>query len=652
MTRDSSGLERIPEAFVADVLGRLADHESLRRRLPDGGSLFFDRPLPFLCVYRRPWNRSDEGTAELIRGESSYLIAPGMARRRKDWTRLLHGLVSSLMDRFGDFLVVEIWSAPPSRPRAGASEMAEDEENRQLAALRPKFRVTARGPNKPRAVVEMLIRSLRQIVVDGVQAEVEMDDRAEGRAPGMPSLFSTADAKELKCHFLGIEVKPVYRDVATEEVFPAALRVLRRGVSRALRRTFFTFVRTHTTARVRHSYALGRRALVKAVWEVDRRLAEVANAFDLVWQVTPINTVAAWREFQRSRFERTPEFRYRPLTVEPTELKRRLFSIPIEKIEDPTLSHLFLQSQDELDRKITMLADIGDYRLLAGSVQVYGLVEPKLLELAKELLRRISSRSRDQESGRTLNAEQFAELARAEIAWYRQKAPDFATTVTVCDDLYWGLSVSDGKLLIGCKTRIPPGRVGPLLQHEIGTHLVTYYNGQAQPFRQLYCGLAGYEAFQEGLAVLAEHLSHSIDPPRVRILAARVIACQALLEGASFVETFRTLNKDHGFSKRLAYTIAMRVYRGGGTVKDAIYLRGLVEVLQYLGDGGEFEPLLLGKIAADHIPLMRELKMRRVLVPPPLRPRYLDRPGVSDKLLRLREGLSVFDLFESRKKRK
>jgi uncharacterized protein (TIGR02421 family) len=498
----------------------------------------------------------------------------------------------------------------------------------------------------------MLVRSLRQIVIDGQSSEVEVDDRAYGQPPGMPRLLSRAEAKRLHCHFLGIEVKPIYRDAASGDVFPATLRALRRGLSRSLKRTFFTFVRTHTTARTKHYYALGRRALVKAVWEADRRLAAVGDAFDLLWQATPINTSAAWNEFKRTGFERPPEFHYRPLTIEPAALKRQLFSIPIEKIEDPTLSHLFLQRQDELDQKITMLANVGTPRFLPCSMQLYGVVEPSLERLAETLLGRFPPRAREQARGKSLTAEQFADRARAEIAWYRRQYADFAAVVTVCDDLYWGLLVSGGNLLIGRQTRVPADRVEPLLQHEIGTHLVTYYNGRIQPFEQLHCGLAGYETFQEGLAVLAEHLSGGIERLRIRTLAARVLACRALLAGASFVETFELLHRRYGFPKRLAYTITMRVYRGGGTIKDAIYLRGLVEILQYLGDGGQLEPLFLGKMAADHVPLIEELRMRRVLVSPPLQPRYMDNPEVSAKLLRLHSRLSVPELFETRKKKK
>ncbi|NIQ16470.1 MAG: DUF1704 domain-containing protein, partial [Candidatus Dadabacteria bacterium] len=67
-------------------------------------------------------------------------------------------------------------------------------------------------------------------------------------------------------------------------------------------------------------------------------------------------------------------------------------------------------------------------------------------------------------------------------------------------------------------------RVEALLQHEIGTHALTYFNGLSQPFKQLCIGLSGYEELQEGLAVLAEYLVGGLSKPRLRLLAGRVVA--------------------------------------------------------------------------------------------------------------------------------
>jgi hypothetical protein len=89
----------------------------------------------------------------------------------------------------------------------------------------------------------------------------------------------------------------------------------------------------------------------------------------------------------------------------------------------------------------------------------------------------------------------------------------------------------------------------------------------------------------------------------------------------------------------------LRLYRGGGLTKDAIYLRGLITILDYLRDGGELEPLFVGKIAAEHIPLVHELTRRRIISPPKLTPRYLERAESQKRLERLRAGASVIDLL-------
>ena len=77
------------------------------------------------------------------------------------------------------------------------------------------------------------------------------------------------------------------------------------------------------------------------------------------------------------------------------------------------------------------------------------------------------------------------------------------------------------------------------------------------------------------MGVLAEFLVGGLTRPRLRLLAARVLAVQQMLEGAAFQEVFQELDREHFFERRIAFTIAMRVFRGGGLTKDLVYLRGL-----------------------------------------------------------------------------
>jgi uncharacterized protein (TIGR02421 family) len=416
-----------------------------------------------------------------------------------------------------------------------------------------------------------------------------------------------------------------------------------------LKKSFFEFSRTQTTHHTITYQALGKRALVGAVWEADRRLAEISDSFDFLLQATPTNVNSAWNRFKRSHFERVPTFYYRPRPVDPAVLKRRLYQIHLDRIEDPTLAALFREKQLEVDRQLTLLGDRGTKKFLYGSLQLYGGVTAELDELAQTLLHKLPARARERPGGRRLKATQFAKEAKREIELYRAINSGFSAGVEIRDDIV-GLMVTQGNLLIGHTVEIPATRVEALLQHEVGTHIVTFLNGRAQPFQQLHCGLAGYDELQEGLAVLSEYLVGGLSRPRMRLLAGRVVAVKNLVDGAAFIETYRMLNREFGFEQRTAFTITVRVYRAGGFTKDAIYLRGLVALFEYLRGGATLENLFVGKIAVKHVPIIQELTWRHVLRPAPIRPRYLDHPRAENRIDRLRKSSSLLSLLEGRRK--
>jgi uncharacterized protein (TIGR02421 family) len=629
----SKSKREISASLIESVCDRLSRNLRVRRTLPGKGRLHIDRQLPFLCVYRQPPDYVDAGTERLVKGEASYLIAPGAAAYHKTVSNLVRQVGKTLSEQFGALLIVEIWAAPEG---GKANDPA-------VPTVLPTFTIHAPKAAGLARTVEALQTPLERVKIlkHGVNVVVVRDGKRH--PPEMKPLLTTAEARELNCSFIGIAAPPVYRKPDSQQEFPLLSRSLRRSLSLSLRRTFFEFARSHTTHRPKHFHTLGRKAVVKAVWEIDRQLAAVGNQFDYLLQLTPVNPNGAWKQFQRERFEKVPEFHYRPLPIDPSVLKRELFKITIERVEDPALQRLFQQKQEELELKLTMLRDRDTPRFLYESLQLFGGVKDKLLLLAEDLLNELSIKGR-REQGPNIDATAFARRAEEEFEFYRRTFPEFKARTHVADDVS-GLIVSRGKLMINSDLSLPPSRVAALLAHEVGTHLLTYYNGRMQPFQQLYSGLAGYEELQEGLAVLSEYLVDGLTRSRMRQLAARVVAVRRLTEGASFVDTFRALDREFQFNQRAAYNITMRVYRGGGLTKDAVYLRGLVALLKYVQHGGDLNPLLVGKMAVEHIPIIKELQYRNVLKPVPVVPRYLQDPAALARLERLRGGAgSVVDL--------
>ena len=631
--------ESITPAFIQRVCTRLVENRPVSRQLPGWGRLHIERQLPFLCVNRQSPKNADVRAARLITSQPSYLLASGQRRLHKELAQLAYRAASTLSRIFGGFLVIEIWTRRET-----------EQVDTEFPDVQPEFKILVRRQERLSSTISILGERLQLIEILKQRAKVDVVSSARIRPQGFPELFSSHQLNDLNCQVLGLEVKPVYRNETFGESYPLVYRMLRRGLFRALEQTAYEFARSSTTHAPSHYYEFGRRALVKAVWTCDRQIADVSSAFDFLLQATPVNSRQAWSDFRRRRFERMPDFIYRPANVSPRFLKRKLFAIPLERVEDPVVGRLLRQKQEQLDRELTMLSDRETARFRYGSLQLYGDVSEEMQREAEQLLDRIPPHSRDGSNVHSLDANQFSRMARDEIAHLREQHPDLDAQVNIRDDVQ-GLMVSHGNLFVGSGVNIPSFRAEAAIQHEVGTHIATFYNGRAQPFKLLSTGLADYEELQEGLAVVAEYLSGGLRRRRMRLLAARVIAVRMMIEGATFIETFRAIHRRWEFNQHTAFTITMRVYRGGGLTKDAVYMRGLGRLLRHLRNGGRIESLLVGKIGFAHIPIIEELIIRGVLHDVPIRPRYMNSPAAMERLERLRGIESVSELAQRLEKK-
>ena len=589
------------------------------RTLDEGGLLTLDRDLPFLIVYREPADRADPGTARLVATEAAFLIAD--AAGDAEAVRAARTLALDGSARHGAFLLLELWSSP-------------DPESRTFVLHAPD------GP-APETIGGMYdaLRSLTDLDPT-VYVHLELTD---DRTPdGFEPLLTIEESWRQEILLLGLEVPAIFRDPESGQVFPVFLRRLQRALSHALRRAIYEFMRVQTRTRVEHHLALGTHTPPEAVWEIDRELHALERSFDMLLLTSPIDQESAWTEFEANGFERNPDFSYRLLPLDPDLLKRRLYGVEIERVEDPAIAALFDDKRQELDTRLTMLRERGSADFRYGSMRLYGTVDERLKRIAGQLLDEVPRPRRW--GGEPVDAAGFLAAAQRELEHYRASYPPLSSTVEVRRDVT-GLMVSEGNLLIGETLSIRPDRVMPLIHHEVGTHVLTYVNGSAQPLEQLALGLADYDEFQEGLAVLAEYLVGGLDGLRMRLLAARVLAADSVEKGADFVETFRMLTKDLGYSGHGAWHITVRVHASGGFTRDLVYLRGLVDLLELLRSGAEIEPLYIGKIARKHLPVLEELRHRDVLREPPLLPRFLNQPESRQRLQAVRDGLTLTEMI-------
>ncbi|HZD53516.1 MAG TPA: tyrosine/phenylalanine carboxypeptidase domain-containing protein [Woeseiaceae bacterium] len=362
---------------------------------------------------------------------------------------------------------------------------------------------------------------------------------------------------------------------------------------------------------------------------VDGEMARISRAFDWLQAVSPLATPALWDDFRAGGCRTGPQFRYPEPDIDIARTREGLLELPIREIEDPVLEALLAEKQHELDRHLELmeLRDTGGF--LQVSVDLFGIAAPDLYATAQHILDVVPPHAATISDG--VDVEEVLAAARKQFDYYRGCCGDFAAEVEVSEDITAGLMVSKEKLIVCSSVRIPRERLDALLHHEVGTHIVTFHNGSHQPLRQLQFGLAHYDELQEGLGVLAEYLAGNLSAPRLRTLAARVVAVRRLTDGAAFPDVFHELCSC-GFPGRAAFTITMRVFRGGGLTKDVVYLRGLRDLIDYLREGYPFDRLFVGKFSLGELPAIERLHRNHQLVSPALLPSYLHNAQAQQRL--------------------
>ncbi|MBD1421451.1 flavohemoglobin expression-modulating QEGLA motif protein [Sphingobacterium chuzhouense] len=609
------------DKILPQLLRAIKNRTPIHKQIPNKGKIIFNKIVPYLFIYRVPESGKDRVLSELTKSElASVIFLPnGGDDQIIQW---IPKLTSALADEFGTCLLIEVWNAPIDQDTDIAIHLSQ--KNALVLAEYLKKNIETEAP-------ELLVE---------LKKETKLP-----RPSRLPLLVNTDDTKSNIVLSLGISVRKTYEDTSGVHL-PLLARVFRESLAKGLSRLFFEFVRLYTTAKATEFKMKGQEKLYSEIYEIDRALAKESQKFDFLLLITPTNSHEAWLQFKKDKFRKTPIFHYRPIPIDPDIVKRNLYNLRIEDIYDPTIAYLFRDKRRELDDMMTMLASRGTSDFKYGSLMVFGNVDEQLYELAKAVLTAIDSiaqTDRQKPEEEYLDAKAFAQLAEEEISFLQQQSPTFKTSVRVRDDIA-GVMVNHGVLNISKQYRISKRRALALIQHEVGTHIITYFNGKEQPFSFFRLGVPGYEQLQEGLAVLAEYLVGGLTNERLRILAGRVIAVQHMLLGHSFVETFDMLHEEYGFSTNTSFTMTMRVYRSGGLTKDTAYLQGFKELIQYIQEGKDLNLLTIGKIREDYLPIVHDLIQRGVLRPPRIKPRYLHEP-YTEKLKDLTQFASIFKMI-------
>ncbi|TCV19948.1 uncharacterized protein (TIGR02421 family) [Sphingobacterium alimentarium] len=593
--------------------------EAFYEPIPNVGKIIFNKVVPYFFLYRIPASGRKRSTiSDLAKSQLASIIIKSEKDKKVD--QFLIDIIETIQEEFGSCLIIELWV---------------DAESNNDVSIHVAQKVAL-------PLAEYIHKNLR-IEAPDLQTNI-VKQKKMPHNPYFSSLFPLTELQENNIFSIGLSIQNTYFH-ASGTLLPLLERHFRESMSKTLSRTFFEYVRLYTNLNPAKFKLNINKEITPNIIEIDKALLAESQRFDFLMLVTPTNVQEAWQTFKNNRFAKNPVFQYRPMPIDPDLVKRNLYNLPIEDILDPNIAYLFRDKRRELDEMMSMLDDRNSPDFVHGSLQVFGNVSDQLLHVAEAIITVIDSNgTHTQTSTSKLNAREFAQLATAEIEYLKSQYPELNTTVRVRDDVS-GVMVNRGVLNISSNYKISKERAEALIQHEVGTHIATYFNGKVQPLQLFSLGVPGYEKLQEGLAVFSEYMVDGLSNERLKILAARVICVRHMLMGNSFVDTFSLLVEQYDFSEDVAFHITMRVYRGGGLTKDAVYLQGLIELIEYLRKGNDINILTIGKIRKDYIPIIQDLIQRGYLRQPAVRPRYLSEAYLPRLDMIKKEG-SVFKLIK------
>ena len=197
-----SRLRATMNQILEEVLVAIREGRRVRRKLPEGGRIFLDRPLPFLCLLRIPENAPDTAMERLISTESSYLILPHSTRGKRDYNNFLSHIAAELSKRFESLLLIEIWE------EALGKQAELDEDDFETSYPPPTFRIYSYGGRQPVETIGTLRRALAKLRFLRQSATVEQGFVPFGKEAPRSSALTLTQCRRMNVYAIGIEIGP------------------------------------------------------------------------------------------------------------------------------------------------------------------------------------------------------------------------------------------------------------------------------------------------------------------------------------------------------------------------------------------------------------------------------------------------------------
>lgn len=514
--------------------------------------------------------------------------------RHREFYTVLHALIQKLETTFGAAILYDIHSYNYKR---GVIEHNH-----------PVFNLGTENVNKNRfePYVKRIMRELGKIKFENIENTVAENEVFFGR--GYVSRFVTKNFENTVV--LPIEVKKVYCDENTGDIYPEVIDRITEGMKKAIISTSLYFNNRECFRKISNKTKLLSSVDDPVLVSIDKKLYTMLRTFETLLYVNPKNLEQSKKQFFDSNYRKEPVFTYRPLNIDVYDLKKRLYELPVGDIYDISIQRLYKAIIEEYAMTVDMLSARGTDDFMYNSLRLYGKPSKTDVKNAHYI---IQSNGQPMAPSNTLSAKEVRQRFSDILKRWGMEGK-----VMTGKNLASRMMVHSAKktLIINDKATFTENDMTLLEQHEIGIHMLTTMNANKQPLKCLLLGLPKNVETQEGLAVLSELLTGNMPIDRLKEIAYRVIAVNMMVNGKSFRDIFDHFMLNYNFNRDKAFNITARVMRGGGFTKDYLYLKGFIKVYRLFIEGETFEHLLTGKVSTEYSDLLKEMISRGYLKGP------------------------------------
>lgn len=348
--------------------------------------------------------------------------------------------------------------------------------------------------------------------------------------------------------------------------------------------------------------------------KVGLKLLRLARKTQLIQHISAKNEHQQRELFLANDIE-NPKFVWKRPMYSTKKLKKDLDKL---RIPDDELKPIYDGIIKRVRLKNTLIENLGDAKITKEVSEIlFGRPSAEIVEKAKgisfKLSKEISENGKEEKEYDSSEVVRIANrfLGKAGLKWRAKEKNRVSVSI----------NSRRRELKISSQKKYSAKRIHGLIVHEILAHVFRSENGNLQPLPVFRIRWPKYLATGEGLAMYLEEKYKAASPESSLRHALKVIAVDSAYKDMSFREVFNRM-KSFGIEDLLAWELTYRVFRGGGFLKDHVYLQGYFMIKDFIKGGGDINNLYFGRIALEDIGTCKALVERGLMNPPEYLPDF------------------------------